>query len=338
MANKTTILLALAALAFSAFAGCAGSKSSAGNLGADGKADAFDNAVNDVNVQATATTGVIRGVVVDAAIRPLAKAVISVVTREKTLVTNTTLNGAFGFQGLQPGTYFLKAHKAGFTDQQVSVDVKAGVSDPPVSKIQLAVDRSFVKPYYNVVKHAGFVECTTSVLVLCGAPNLIFGLECQGAFAPVPAYCIGNLTNDRFTWDEYFEPNATMIQSEMVWTSSQAASPALYFEMETLNGGCEGGGFLNNTRGESPIYATVNASVIQEHKIGVICPIYYSVFSGDAVEAAAGSNPSCLPGAPCIGVGATVEQTFDMYMHSFYGFTPPAGWRFSKDGDPPLPV
>jgi hypothetical protein len=310
--------------------GCSGKKDGTATVeGMDGTEVEF------VDVKATADTGIIRGVVVDEAIRPIPGAQVSVNTSDKTLVTNTSTSGAFGFEGLKPGTYFVKAQKLGFTGVQTSVEVVAGVQDVKVVKIALEVDKSYVKPYYNVVKYDGFVECTTSVLVLCGLPNLLTG---------------DNITNDRFTWDQYFEDNATLIQSEMFWESTQAASTALYFEMETLDSGCTGDGTLvNRTSGDSPIYTRVFNDQVQEASIGTQCPIYYSIFSGDAVASqAGGTNPTCrvptgLPPpapsqTPCVGVGATVQQSFTMVIHSFYGFMPSPTWRFSTEGHPVAPL
>ena len=278
-----------------------------------------------VDVQATADTGIIRGVVVDSAIRPIVGALVSVKAQDKTLTANTTATGAFGFEGLKAGTYFVKASKPGFTGIQTSVEVEAGVQDVKVVKIALEVDAGYVKPYYNVVKYDGFVECTSSAIVVCGLPNLVTG---------------ENVTNDRFTWNQYFEDNATLIQSEMFWESTQAASTALYFEMETLEPGCTGDDtFLNSTSGDSPIHARVSHDQVVAASIGTACPIYYSIFSGDAVASQAGSNPVCdqPPPVPCARAGATAQQPFTMVIHSFYGFQPGPAWRFSSDGHPVPP-
>jgi hypothetical protein len=31
-----------------------------------------------------------------------------------------------------------------------------------------------------------------------------------------------------------------------------------------------------------------------------------------------------------------LNQKFDFFLHSFYRTVPPDGWRFTRDGDPPV--
>lgn len=268
-------------------------------------------AVEALELEATETTGVIRGLVVDEAIRPLVGAEVSLRGASEG-VTTTTEEGAFGFDGLEPGTYFIKVSKVGFSDLQLSADVVAGVAEPAPVKAILPRLAGYL-PYFSVRVFDGFIECTTSFLVLCGLPNLLTGT---------------NYTNDRFTWTWFFEPNATLMQAEMVWESTQSLSPTLYFEMEP-SGDCDDG-FFNRTEGPSPIYATLNATQIEEGPLDLECGIYFSLFSGH-------NEP--LPRQPVTGwgIGVTAQQRFTMYAHTFYDFLPPPGWRFTADGEPTIP-
>lgn len=303
-------------LLVAALAGCAKPQAAA--------PDPADSAVQDLGLVATDTTGILRGIVVDSAIRPIANA--SVELRGSAKAATTGAEGAFGFDGLEPGTYFLEIRKPGYFPVQQSADVAAGDADPPVLKVILQPDAATV-PFYQAQVFDGFIECTTSILVLCGAPEILTGQH---------------LTNDRFAWDQYFADNASLLQAEMVWESTQALSPDLYFEMETLNDACDSkdkdaSSFLNNTQGASPIYATVNQSQIDNWSIGSKCPIWMSIFS---------IGPLCTPPVPDNPVGFaglshcpgfTVEQKFTMYFHTFHGYLPPVGWRFTTDGSAPPP-
>lgn len=315
MVAKAVATLCVLVLA-SALAGCTAS-SGKSSSGTSTPAD-FSN----LALEATPTTGVIRGVVVDEAIRPLANATVAI-ARDPAHVTTTKADGVFGFDNLAPGTYFLQIKRVGYLDVQQSAEVVAGVAEPKAVRVQLTRDASFLA-YVEATVYDGFIECTTSILVLCGAPNVVTG---------------DNVTNDRFAWDAYFAANASLIQAEMVWQSTQALSPGLYFEMENLDGKCDppNTSFLNNTQGESPIYATVNASMIAENKIGPDCPIWMSIFSLGPV-----CSPETPPSTPVVGAlshcpGFTLEQRFTMYMHAFHGYLPPTGWRFAVDGEPPAP-
>lgn len=284
----------------------------------------------DLGLEATETTGLIRGIVVDEAIRPLANATVTLVGDVPVRQT-TGSDGAFGFDGLAPGTYFLKVAKLGYFDIQQSADVVAGLANPDAVKVQLVRDVSF-QAFSEAFVYEGFIECTTSALVLCGAPNAIEPLMCAGA-DPLPPLCYGQLTNDRFTFTQFFSPNATMVQTELVWQTNQAASPALYLEVEALTPDCPQTDLsttLNGTSGASPIFVRVFSETLEEYEIGPDCGIYYSVFSGDATGDPTGEG---------VPVGVTVEQRFTAYTHAFYGYLPPVDWRFSVDSTvPPPPV
>src|SRR5687767_7887744 len=96
-----------------ALAGCSGD---AGDPSGEGVPEgAFDG----VDAEATAQTGVIRGIVIDEAITPLADAAVTIpVPGQKPLSATTTESGAFAFGGLAPGTYFVKVSKPGYQEAQ----------------------------------------------------------------------------------------------------------------------------------------------------------------------------------------------------------------------------
>lgn len=316
---KPMRVLASLALLIALLAGCA---SPAGET-----VDPLVDEAEFEGLAASSTTGVIRGVVVDEAIRPIS-AVLVQLTGNDPRNTTTTDEGLFGFDGLEPGTYFLQVGKPGFKSVQQSADVVAGDAEPPIVKVLLLQDAA-TAPFVEAQVYDGYIECTTSVLVLCGIAGVLTGQQ---------------VTNDRFAWDQYFADNASLLQAEMVWESTQPLSPELYFEMETLNSGCESksdgaSSFLNSTRGPSPIYATVNQTQIDNWAIGQACPVWMSLFSGgisgapclNAVPDPAGAVPGwCL--------GATVQQRFAMYFHGFYNHLPNPGWRFTVDGPPAPPA
>src|SRR5688572_24479115 len=101
------VLLALALLA-PLLAGCSGGG---------------DEPAGPDEVQATPTTGILRGVVVDAAIRPMAGVKVSVPVPDGSVRNSTTVDdGAFAFAGLEPGAYVVRAQKLGYLDASVSVN------------------------------------------------------------------------------------------------------------------------------------------------------------------------------------------------------------------------
>lgn len=282
----------------------------------------------DVDVQPTATTGIIRGVVVDNAIRPVSGVSISVAVPQgapKTFITGET--GAFGFEGLEPGTYFLKAHKVGYFDVQQSADVVAGVDDPPVVKMLLQIDVKGI-PFAVAFQWEGFVECGTNVVALCAVPNAINQTACSQT-----GICTPPLTNDDF--DEWYliEGTPEFIQSEMYWDSTQTASTTFSLLLRAAEKADYDSGFyefsVNSTEGESPITVTADAGDIEDAELGNRTGLMTSVFSGSI------DGTEDLP--PFGGPGFVLEQRFTVITHVFYAYRPPSDWRFVETGSVPPP-
>ena len=295
--------------------------------------------VPEQDLKATATTGVIRGVVVDEGVRPLAGVTLSLMSEGKTMATNSTATGGFGFQGLKPGTYFVKAHKLSYHDQQVSAEVKAGDSTPAITKIGMAADTSFVKPYAVSTVFKGFMDCgltTPAVgIAVCSVPN---GPTCGND--PVP--CTGNVTSDHFaTFIPVDGGVPQWIQHELVWKATQSAGEQFSLTARTatqahFSSGSYDKDLPDQPLGISPLLAQVNTTTIHKYDIGRngtgLAP---AVFAGGVPGT---GDQVCVPGQFCLfDTGVTLEQDFTMYTHIWYGFTPPAGYRFTNDGEPKPP-
>jgi hypothetical protein len=307
-------------LASVAFAGCAS------------RAGPVANPIQDVHVAATATTGVIRGIVVDTAIHPLAGARLTLKVGERMMETNSSALGGFGFAGLPAGTYFVEAHKRGYVSSRTGVDVQAGVSDPPVTKIALESNPSD-KPYVEAFLFKGFLEC--------GVTSPAVGVAVCFALNGVNKSLSADNTQVHYT----FAPNVSWVQSEMIWTPTNPAGADLnLWHSYTCPGQtlyCDHG-----PRGPSPLLVTDNATWI--HTLGLDQPggqLYMRVFSAelDGTHPPPPADHVCAPdpalgGQVCVGgTGLALEQDFNIYTHAFHGFVPPDGYRFSKDGDPAVP-
>jgi hypothetical protein len=341
----------LVLLAASALAGCSG-KAAAPSSGQPGA---------DLGLQATSTTGVIRGVVVDDAIRPLAGVAVTATAQGRTATTNTTAAGAFGFQGLAPGTYFVKAHKAGFHDAQTSTEVKAGVSDPAPVKVTLATDTAFVRPYVTAFVFKGFIDCglTTPAVgvAVCSIPN---GPTC--GMDPVP--CTGNVTADKFATFVPVDGGVPLwIQHELVWKATQSAGDQFTLAARTgtaaqFRSNNYQADLPDQPRGTSPLLAVVNTTTIQKFDIGrngtglepaiftggipgtgdQVCEPVKQYVPHVVTLPVVGEVGNTTVGGFCLfDTGVTLEQDFTLYTHIFYGFVPNPGYRFTADGDPTPP-
>ena len=304
----------LAALAV-ALAGCGAPAAPSGaNEGADG--------LDELALEATATTGVLRGVAVDDAIRPVANA--SVVARgpagERTATTSA--DGLFGFDGLAPGTWFVSVGKLAYEDAQVSAEVVAGVADPPVLKVLLVFLPGEV-PFFTEVKVEAFVQCIIPGANLCTIINL-YPCALAGYCEPIVDDTSYVLLHDELV---SLQRTPDWLQTELVWESTQSVSPALAIRASAHSP--EDGAGLDSrqdrVRGESPLRMGWNKTLLLDWETGTKEGVSYEVFGHMQEASAAGS------------FGFVLNQRVSFFFHAFYGYTPPEGWQFSVDGPAPPP-
>lgn len=300
----------------------------AGCSGGTGETPVED--VPDLGLEATATTGVLRGVVVDEAIRPLAGVSIVASSAGQADRTGASLDtGFFGFDGLAPGTWFVMANHTGYFEVQGSAEVVAGVAEPPVLKLQLVRDVANT-PYAVLSKIEGYLECGLSVVALCAV----------GQGLPV----VGNLTNDRFSGVVAVDRPPHWIQSEMVWEPTTAASDQLWiWHSRSAKGGGYNGSCNCWTQGPSPLLITTNQTLAEDQEYGTENDVYVRVFTGSIQGTRNPTDPAgCYPGnglgnTYCGGVGYSLQQPFSIYTTVFYGYLPPDGWTFVASGEVPQP-
>ncbi|MEK6985940.1 MAG: carboxypeptidase-like regulatory domain-containing protein [Candidatus Thermoplasmatota archaeon] len=310
---RTTAILA--SLLFAALAGCA-----------QGSGDATSSGPEpNVDVEATSTTGIIRGVVVDSTITPILDAIVSIQVDGQPRTNLTNSNGGFGFEGLEPGTYFVSASKAGFSSGQTSVEVVAGDNEPPVARIALEADGSFIGPYSQVSKFDGFIACGVSTAAITAAVCSIVNIA-----APV--------FDDRFITVVDVSPNPSFAQHEIIWDDNQPVPQQFNHAQRAVYAD---GSFddIGNVIGPSPIIGPLNQSVLREFDVGNETDLFPTVFAGGA-DGSIVCVPAGLPlaGFCTFGTGVTFEQRFELYTTVTYGFVPPEGFTFIADGKPVPPA
>lgn len=326
-------LLLAAVLLAAGLAGCSG--------GAGGKDPAAEVDFEGLGLEATDSTGVVRGIVVDAAVRPVAGVRVQARGPEgATAEAQSNDQGAFGLDGLAPGDWFLVANKTGYRETQASASVAAGVREPPIVKLLLEADPS-AAPYVNTHVFEGFLECSFRAVVIGYA-------ACSGT------------ANDRFSESYTPEGVPDWWQSEMVWESTQAFGNALSLDISCLSGDpCPDGQVtINRSEGESPLFVTINRTEAEAFLLGAGQDVPIRVFAfgradTDVVDEdsayqtmnqTTGGLVRCVEWPAifdaCVragGVGIILSQKFTVYSHEFHRYTPPAGWRFTVDGPPPAP-
>jgi hypothetical protein len=269
----------------------------------------------------TETTGGIRGVVVDEAVRPIAGATVEVVGTDKKMVTDET--GLFSFSGLEAGPYFIKASHPLYDVQQQSAEVAAGVANPAPVKILLT--RVVLQdPYIQTLKYDGFIVCSANAVVP-GVGGLLseecgegVGVPCT---VPPPVGCqrVGGQGNNNVQFDFTIGAGAKTIIVEKAWEPTSDAGKALYSPIAT-EWSCLptcSGNYLGEMDGESPIYAAMSNDTFEEEVVPDETII--SVFTW--------ASPSYS--------GTVLNQKYTDFVTVFYGLPAPEGWSLvNGDKDP----
>lgn len=359
MRSKALLIALLFVL--TTLAGCAdGAKK-----GLDLKDEDFD----DFDLDATEDSGVIRGVVVDPAIVPIGGVNVTLESTGQTVLT--TEKGAFGFSGVEPGAHFLTASKAGFETVQQSIEVVAGVDLPDVVKILLDPDPS-TAPYTETIQFNGLIVCSFALgalsIAACGlnpvasATGNVFLQEHQ--YATVPEH-----VQSEMIWD------ATQVTGESLqlsWTdpndgaqvriaAERGSSPLIVqFDRETFEELNLTGKTLWMRIFSSAVEST--DPVEEDTWNGPWASTVYPSINGTPVQdvgAAFGGHCEPVAGfctvdplreecvgwfilfAGCLGwggLGAALDQDYEVFTTNFYNFQPRDGWTFVADGPHPVPT
>ncbi|MFO1535405.1 MAG: carboxypeptidase-like regulatory domain-containing protein [Thermoplasmatota archaeon] len=302
--------LLVAALAMATLAGCA-------QQGSD---------VPHGAVAPTATTGTVRGLVVDAGIHPLAGAAVTLRVADHSTVANTSADGLFRFDGVPAGSHVLRVHRTGYLAVQLPVQIEPGVAEPGLVRVALDPDPAYRKPFLQPFKFSGLMEC--SAVVDAPAP---VGRAAVAACA-LPGQTVGvSPTQDSFIAIHVLDSGRPdFVQSELVWTPSGPLADTLLLHMDQRNHsagpptvGAEGAqaGYteLASASGPSPLIVGVEGAGV--NRLGLGNDLQLRVFAWF-------EEP--------VPVGVVVEQSFDLYSTVFYGFRPPMGWSIA-DGLPTVP-
>lgn len=318
-------LLALTVLAGCTGGGDGGDPQSTGEAGAS-----FD----DIDVEATATTGIIRGVVVDDRIVPVEGAEVAVTGADFNRSMATDAEGRFALDGLQPGTYFIAAKSPLHNEQQTTHEVVAGDNDPKTVKIQLT--RLFSQePFVEPFKATGFIQCNQAGVYYGSAPCVtdftgIVSGPLSGVGPCTPAGCA---------------PQLRTVQSENrgFHTAVGAGWQRLIFEMQWD----ESSDTFNRLGITVSYNATQRPASHNYMSVGSTSPLRAELVLGVDHENSNAVEPELLvpEGRPdlyyFVGVrqdqfpipNVAINQQFEIFTHFFYYGIPPEGWSFIA-GDP----
>ncbi len=315
---------AIAILVVSMLAGCS----------EDSKPAVEDDPFADIPSEDLKTgKGLIRGVVVDTAVTPIAGATITISGQE--LETTSTENGAFVFTNLEPGNYFLEITKVGYSEVQQGTEVVADIVDPAVVRVMLE-RLPGTEPYILSGHYQGWIACEYQYAFFLGSCDQgtgLFGEPDSAVYFPVDAR-EPEWVQMEVTWDHTQEFGKSLTMT-MGACEAEYCSPYDFGE-NTLcqNWGpvllwCKVGNEQSTRSGYGSNYMLNSTGLGTSGAAGIAIDM-----SADCSACTPPETPFC--GAAC-GVGLILEQTFDSYLHVFYNFTPDEEWFFLEDGEHEVP-
>lgn len=271
-------------------------------------------------LEASETEGVVRGVVVDESIVPVADADVTLSVPGDERVAATDGEGRFAFGRVPAGTYLLNVSSLLHLPVQTSVTVEPGVAEPDLVKVQLS--RRFAQdPYLEQTQFNGRINCGYSLLI--SAPCVIdyTMIIVPGGAAPQ----LNGITGDVRRFVLPVRDGWQSMVMEMVWepslsaTSESLSLTASFFERTSSH-------TYTGTAGPSPLRLQMDVDPARTHPDWVP-PEGKEDFLMFVNPSTAGSG---LPAA------LNVEQEFELFRTDFYYGAPPEGWSLVEGDAPPF--
>jgi hypothetical protein len=285
-------------------AGC----SSAPRPPADADGEAFpETDFAELDLRATKETGIVHGLVVDAAIVPIVEAAVTL--QPGNLSTTSDAKGRFGFADLAPGAYVVRATHADYTETQTTLQVVAGDSEPRPAMLVLQ-RLAGTEPYVTAMAWQGYMQCS---LIAAG----FFFTGCMAA----------DVTDDESRRQDAVDVQPDFLQSELTWDSTQALGNNLCMKHYAIDE--EGFEPIVDTQGRAaeacgavPVVQSFDRASLNATAVGQGRGIERVVWVAYAIDGA---------------LGMAFEQQFTVYSHLFHNFVPPMDWTFVRDGSPAVP-
>ena len=297
----------------SGLAGCAGlpGGSGAGVGNPTGPGDP-----GDPGVRPTDTKGILVGVVVDDAIRPVADATVAVALPAGGSVEDVTdAEGRFAFGDLEPGTYFVQVAHLLYAPAQTTADVVAGEEEPPLVRVLL--QRLFSQEAFSeAIKFEGFIQCGYVLVVLSSlCLNDYTTIVIAGGVAPWLRE-----TLDRRGYVAAIGGGWQTIVYEMVWEPSTGTSSNMFMLTSFYNRTASDS--YGSEGGTSPVLMREEAG--DQGDDGIPLEGMPDMYTYGAIDAAAA------------GVGFGFNQRFTIFQHTFYHGSPPEDWSFVAGDEAPF--
>lgn len=263
----------------------------------------------------------VQGVVVDAAIRPVTGATVTLRSDATEQVTTTAADGRFLFQCLPAGAYFVTASHPFHAEAQVVVEAGPDVPEE-TQRIRLGA-LAADQPYATAQKFSGFILCGFDVGIASQCANDHTTLLVPGGLVPQLRGVLGDvrgyLTDVPGGW-------ATIVL-ELTWDPSvNGTAPWMSLVVSFANR--TSAHRFASVEGPDPVLVRLDAgtphATAREEPLAIPPEGMQDVEVFGVVRAEQGT-----PAA----VG--VQQEFELLQHVFFNAPAPLGWAFLAGDEPP---
>jgi hypothetical protein len=297
----------------------------------DSGTSSSDDIQEEFDVKPTDTKGVLLGVVVDEAIRPVAGVNVALNMPDGTPAAKSSdSEGRFAFGDLDPGIYLLEFSHGQYATLATSVEVKAGEEDPPVHRFQ--VTRLFSQePFTEMITYDGYIACAYAFLVSSTCVNDY--TRVPGCLDPAACPCPGGCFRDQEIAKqggnkrEYVSVVSEGWQSiiiEATWEPTSDLGKELGFTVSYYSRPTTSH-WYGQTGGEAPLRIQFDTGVVHDSVSEDVEPHLIDTNGTEELFTFFSANSE----------NVAANQAFQAFQTIYYYAIPPEGWSFIVDGAPP---
>lgn len=284
-------------------------------------------------------------VVVTPDLRPIAGATVQV----GALNASTDDTGSARLEALQPGSLVLKVSKTGFRPATQAVDIVAGnetrtdvklLPGEDVARAEGPEEPAAGPQAYKEVFHLrGFFDCSATYLIITGDCMLVadFALdEAFGAVNETPPARPGDATDEEFVLEFPLDFDWRTVVAEMHWDATTTAGEKMTFAVEPAQAPDDGhAAKYGRAEGASPLLVRIDPGVPHENATPSADgeePDMPNAKGGEVLRTRSYVQGEFhRPGGTAfLGVGAALQQEFDVFVTVFYGEPAPEGYRIGS--------
>lgn len=280
-----------------------------------------EDVFEDKQGQVDASTGLIRGVVVDETITPVAGVEVLLKATEPQSV-ETDDEGRFLFEKLAPGTYVLEASKPLYAGVSFNAAVVAGDATPDIVRVQIS-QLFDAAPSMLPIRHDGYFTCSQN-----GASVFYSSSPCT-TVTPATNFLTDGTAPEERTWHADVPAGWVSQVFEMTWTPSAAATGQhMGLVISTYKPDRDGFHWFANMEGPNPLHGRLDVGELHATAGDVEPRMVPAEGMTDMSFFASVRRDTAAP-------ALAIQQSFEVYVHQFINCIAPDDWSiYAGDEDP----